>query len=209
MLVLSWNVLFREYEEKYHPKSAILSYTEDQRLHIILDFVEKSLDIDTVICLQECSTPLIDSLKNIVSSTYTIYTQKARNEDFLVTICATRHNFFQEELIHPTARGYLVISNSKYRVVNCHLVPQKYCEQSVMGFINQLPTDRITVVAGDFNEYYKKVSYKLGSRYTVPRFGKTYKRREIDFIIIDRPIKYRTETVPFSISDHHAIRLYF
>lgn len=207
--VFSWNVLYRKYEEQYNPHSDILKKfpEENDRQQGILEMIKHYINPYMIMCLQECDKQLLDLLKHTIR-THTIFSTKIRDDEYLVTL--SPYGFLKEDCEnHPSSNGYLIISNKKYRIVNCHLLPQRYAKVDVLGFIKNLPTDKITIVAGDFNEGYYKVSEKLNNRYLIPRYGKTYKHKEIDFIIIDTKIRYHVNQITNNMSDHKAIQLVF
>lgn len=62
--IISWNVMMRCYEEKYHPKSKILqTYPKEEcRVAGIITLLQAKADDETVICLQEYSSVILDKL---------------------------------------------------------------------------------------------------------------------------------------------------
>lgn len=66
-----------------------------------------------------------------------------------------------------------------------------------------------TMIVGDFNENWKKINNVLGSRYIVPFFGSTYKKRQIDHIIFDKNLKISSkQNIAYkNISDHNLLKL--
>jgi hypothetical protein len=215
---MSFNTLYRAYEQKYNPESEILRkyLNEDDRLEEITGIVSEYLDQYTVICLQECSLELIELLRPRIQ-THTLFTHNIRDEEYLVTMTPTTAGFSQETCeVQPGANGCLIVSNHKYRVVNYHLIPQKYAQKGVkvLDYVRNLPQDKICIVAGDFNEKHKKVKNTLRDRYIVPFFGRTYRQRSIDHIIVDKSIKlittvnYTTRVIETdNVSDHKGILL--
>lgn len=210
--IMSWNTLYRLYEEKYNPSSNILKRypNEKDRLDEIVDIIQVYADRHTVICLQEVSLQLLSLLRER-AGTNLIFEQKIREEEYLVTITPAAGFVKETWEQHPSGNGYLVVSNHKYRVVNCHLVPQKYTKVKVLEYIKNLPRDKIMIIAGDFNAKYKHVVDALESRYIIPRYGKTYKNKTIDHIIVDKSINivnYVSKVIETdSVSDHKAIVL--
>ena len=209
--IISWNTLYREYEEKYNPSSEILKKfpSEIDRIFSVYEIIKNNLNPDSIVCLQECSKELAKLLKNINS--HNLFMEKVRDEEYLL-ILAPKKDFYTREIWepHPSANAYQIVSNNTYRIVNCHLVPQKYSETNVLAHILHLPQTKITIVAGDFNETYGNVAKNLENRYIIPRYSITYKHKAIDYIIVDENIKYEMGTInTFDISDHNMISLTF
>lgn len=209
--IVSWNTLFRPYEEEYNPSSRILSSypNEWKRTVELTRRIMKYVDCNTIICLQECSAELVKMLRESVKNA-NVFFERAGTAEYIVIIAPigfSKENWKKKKFFH----GLLVVSNEKYRIFNCHLVPQRYSETDNMGYVNNFPRDKITIVAGDFNEHFKAVASKLKDRYTVPQFGKTYKKKQIDHIVIDRDMISsirRVENMK-DISDHNAIAMVF
>ena len=83
--VISWNVLYRAYEEKFNPNSEILAtYSrEEDRVAQIVSLLKEHVDPDTVACLQEVSTPVILGLvKEFEKSHPYLFLQLARRRTF-------------------------------------------------------------------------------------------------------------------------------
>lgn len=215
MYILSWNVLLREYEEKYNPCSDILKTypVELDRLHDIIKIIKNSISNETVVCLQECSSELINMLKETFRS-FTIHNKKIGENDYLVTMIPARVNSSIEEIETGIPHSQLIVKTNRFRIINCHLIPQKHCEipilESLYRFCKEEST-KINIVAGDFNENFKTVQHEFGNEYIVPYFGKTYRYKQIDYILIETKNKNILH-IPFLInsvrvSDHQPIKL--
>ena len=207
--VISWNTLYRKYEELYNPTSQILkTYPDDsERISDIVSVIQHVLTTKTVVCLQECNNQLFHLLQTNIN-THDIFKNTIRDDECLITM-TPKNTFVQEEnMVHPSSNGYLTVSNDKYRIVNCHLIPQRYASVSVLDYIKNIGTEngKTTIIAGDFNEYRQKISQELQNKYTIPKYGKTYKNREIDYIIINKKnLIYETLIIETNLSDHRAI----
>ena len=211
--ILSWNTLLREYEKKYRPDSLILKRfpNEEERIDNIINLILDNIDNNCLVCLQECSKLLLKKIEKCFSNTHKIFNQNIRENEYLITITPFG---FKKRLwpFHPTANGYLVVENGKFRLVNTHLIPQEYVKfYSVLDYIFYLPRDFITVVAGDFNANWMDIYNKLSNRFIIPNFGRTYKKSSVDHIIFDKEINmYRKlDTIKNILSDHNAIKIYF
>lgn len=210
--IISWNTLYREYEEKYHPDSFILKKfsNEKDRINSIIKLLLSYTDNNCIICLQECSNILLEEIQKKFKNNLIFY-QNIRNNEFLITI--TPLNFEKEVWSsHPSSNGYLVVKNGNFRIINTHLIPQEYVKKyCVLDYIMELPENYITVVAGDFNENWATVNLKLSRRFVVPKFGKTYKKWSIDHIILDKRIESykKINNIKNILSDHNAIKIYF
>lgn len=213
---ISWNVLYREYEIQYAPESKILKQfpNETDRISAIIDTIKENSDKYTVICLQEVSKQLLNSLSVSFSETHDVFSFNERKQEYLVIITPKTSKFkFVTSFSHCTANGYLVVSNGDYFVVNCHLIPQRHIKANAMDYLlNSCVKHKNIIVAGDFNEEYKNVSSCLESKFVCPRYGKTYKKRNIDHMIFTKDFvdynKYETSKVNRkNMSDHHMIRL--
>jgi len=208
MSIISWNVLLRDYEEKYNKGSSILKDwpIEEERENAIVELLRRICDNNSIITLQEVSTSLLHKLIVKFPEKHG-YVQKVRNNEFLVTM--TPSPFVQEKHTNHTtsANAYLTIHNDYVRIVNTHLLPQRYAKCNVMEHLLNMSVAKQTIIAGDFNESWKNVNKSLGTRYTVPKFGKTYKNTAIDQIIFDFKQKFRSVKIPTHLSDHHMIKL--
>ena len=177
MNILSWNVLLRDHEETYNPDSEILFIwpNENYRENKIINMIEQFSDENSIITLQEVSFSLLNKLTHTFANK-TVFTHKITNNEFLVTL--TPFSFKKEEWTqNETANGYLVTATNKLRIINTHLIPQRYTKHNVLKYILNLPTDICNIVCGDFNENWKKVKLSVEHRYIVPFFGNTYKKR--------------------------------
>ena len=210
MNIVSWNVLLRDYEEKYNPESKILTVwiDETQREDKIIDVISAHSNNDSIILLQEVSLSLLDKIKKIFEYKL-LFTHKITENEYLVTLTPYFYNK-EEWLQNEVSNGYLVVKNNNLRIINTHLIPQRYVKYNVLDYILKLSNHIDTIIAGDFNENWKKVNTILESRYRVPFFGNTYKKRPIDHIIFDKRLLYTyttTNVLCEKISDHNLIKL--
>ena len=164
---------------------------------------------DTVIALQEVSGSLARALRHAFRRTHRSFAQHVRDDEYLVTIAPM--DFVKEKWRQhaDSANAYLSIRNSKCRIINTHLLPQRYASCNVMEHVLNAPRDLSVIIAGDFNANWRHVSRSLESRYKVPRFGKTYKKNQIDHIVFDLDSEYKSEKIRTLLSDHHMIMLSF
>jgi hypothetical protein len=218
MLIVSWNVLYRAYEEYYKPDSAILkNYPfETCRVREIVNFLESNFSAcnDVVVCLQECSYDLLVALQNTFSN-FKVFYSCSNNKDYVITIAPK--DYTVEYCTIPKCHNMLVIGNKKYRIVNCHLIPRRLSNNNSFDFINKLPLNKENIVAGDFNEQYKQVCEFFNNRYVITRFGNTYRSKQIDHIMLQRTAKLEiaktvirpTGELNSSLSDHRMIILEF
>jgi hypothetical protein len=211
MNILSWNVLFREYEETYNPNSSILKEwkNESEREDKIIKILKENSDDNSIILLQEVSQNLLEKIMNSFQEKQ-IFSYNVRSNEFLVTI--TMKEIFEKELIkqHDTANGYLSIVKNNLRIINTHLIPQRYCKINIMDYLLKLPNESNLIICGDFNETYKNVCSFLEKRYIIPYFGSTYKnKKQIDYIIFDnKNIKHKiVKVLTNNISDHNLIKI--
>ena len=212
--IISWNVLYRAYEEKYNPVSKILKTypKEEDRVNGIISLIQVMSDNVTVICLQECSSAICDKLTTVFAKTHRVFTYNIQNDEHLVTLASKEFKMIWKGT-HETCRGYIAVHNDSVTIINCHLLPQRYAKSSVMkllrGFLDTY--SGVVFVAGDFNENHKKVKEKLGGYYVCPYYGKTYKKKPIDHIVfaIDEAQYKNTLIIQEQLSDHHAIMLDF
>lgn len=208
--IISWNTLYIEYEKKYNPNSKILSRykdNEEKRIDDIVSVLIKNSDNKTIICLQECSRLLLNKVKyKFIEHSVFSYNIGSKDDEYLITI-APKEFRIDQCIDHPTSNGYLLITNGKYKVVNCHLKPQRFVEnKNVLKYLYDLPKD--VIIAGDFNETYYIVKKVLNSRYKVPIYGKTYKGKMIDHIIYDLSFNVKTKMIKtYYLSDHHIIQM--
>ena len=212
--IISWNVLYRKYEERYNPNSDILHKYPEEFLRIIqiIAFIYNQMSQDTIVCLQEVSTMLLNTLTSIFKNSHHIFDYQELREDFLVIIAPK--NFYLDFChSHKTSNGYISITDGNINVINCHLKPQRYVSKStnVLEYIKNLrKSGRQTFIAGDFNEHYKIVKSKLDNDFVCPYYGKTYKRKALDHIIFESRNEtwYKVDKVECKfISDHNMIVL--
>ncbi len=208
---MTWNTLFREHDIKYNPDSKTLNMYPDnnERNKKIIDLIISNSDIDTFICLQECSEELVNMLKNKFIDSHNIYIQSVLDyeNEFLITLSPKWFKCYQQDItMYPNIpRGYIILEGEKFRIVNCHLKPQRHCNFDTMAVIKRLDK-KISIISGDFNEDLKNVRLRLKD-YTVPYFGKTYKKKQLDHIIINRNhVKTTTNMIDVNdLSDHKII----
>lgn len=222
MHVVSWNLLFIEYEKKYCPDSKILrEYPNDEvRLRKIVEQLTSITGSDTVICLQECNIFLLSLVIPCFIKTHDVFHETVNKEvgEYIITIVPKNMECVKESknrlmLDSGLARGYLVVSSDKYRIVNCHLPPQftvKNC--SILDTIKtelEIHDDKLTIIAGDFNSHHKDVQRQFGDEYTTPYYGLSYKRsKSLDHIVVNRVVQYKTAIVNTDLlSDHYPISL--
>jgi hypothetical protein len=205
--IISWNVLYRGYEEQYNPKSRILSAYPDEkeRIAAVVDMVSNNVTENTVVCLQEVSKDVLDVLR-VTFVAHNIFSHHIRNDEYLVTITPPRFSLLKS-FKHPVSNGFLVVTDKKSVIINCHLVPQRACRENIMEYLSTLSGNNV-FIAGDFNEEHSKVKLALSS-WCCPYYGNTYKGRPIDHIVW-----YGLNTEYISgrilqryISDHHMIGL--
>lgn len=212
--IISWNVLYRKYEEQYNPNSLILSEYPEEFLRVIQTtaFIYNQMTRNTIICLQEVSSMLLDSLKTVFKHSHGIFDYQDTNEDYLVII-APKNFRLDFCWSHKTSNGYLSITNGDINVITCHLKPQRYISKNtnILEYIKGLgKSNQKTFIAGDFNENYKVVKSRLDKDFNCPYYGKTYKRIAIDHIIFDSNIRNDYEVRKIDsvfISDHDMIIL--
>jgi hypothetical protein len=212
--VISWNVLYRKYEEKYNPRSQILkTYPKEiDRVTAIVSKLKANVNSNTVICLQEASTNLINVVATVFATTHQIFATKIRDNEHLVTVVPVNITVNCTYWSHGTSNGYIAIQSDLYHIVNCHLLPQRYAKSSVMEYLNEYESNNKNVfIVGDFNEKHNKIRNSLQTRFVCPYYGKTYKKKPIDHIIFDvtdKTCKYTpTLITQTNLSDHHAIML--
>lgn len=212
--IISWNVLYRKYEENYNTNSLILRQYPDEFVRIIqiIALIHNHLLQDTIVCLQEVSNMLFESLTSVFKSSHHIFEYKDLRQDFLVII-APKKFYLDFCKSHKTSNGYICITDGNINVITCHLKPQRCISRStnVLEYLKNLrKSDRQTFIAGDFNEHYKIVKSKLDNDFICPYYGKTYKRKALDHIIFESSIesKYKVEKINNKlISDHDMIIL--
>lgn len=210
MNILSWNVLLRDHEERYNPDSTILSlwnqekYREDK----IINILEKYSDENSIILLQEVSLLLLKKIKDTFVDK-SIFTHQISENEYLTTITPLFYNKEEFEQIEGT-NGFLIVIKDKIRIINTHLIPQRYTKHNVLKYILNLPLDIYNIIGGDFNESWKRVNNLLESRYDTPFFGNTYKKKQVDFIIFDKKLNYTyisEHILCENISDHNLIKI--
>jgi len=213
MNILSWNVLLRDHAEKYSPESEILSYWphENYRENKIINILKIYSDNNSIIALQEVSSSLLEKLKTSFNNK-SMFTYQISDNEYLVTI-TPESSYVQEPWIqNEIANGYLVVKKDKLLIINTHLIPQRYTKYNVLKYILNLPSDMNNIVAGDFNENWKKVNISLESKYKIPFFGNTYKKRQFDHIIFDKNLPYNysiNHILCENVSDHNLIKIIF
>jgi hypothetical protein len=212
MNIISWNILLRDHEIKYNPSSEILlewpveSYREDAIINILKLYSNK----DSIILLQEVSLSILFKLTHAFEDK-SIFSYRISKNEYLVTLSPriyTEESWTQNK----TANGYLAIKKDDLLIVNTHLIPQRYVMYDVLDYILKIRPKNIgstTMIVGDFNENWKKINNVLGSRYIVPFFGSTYKKRQIDHIIFDKNLKISSkQNIAYkNISDHNLLKL--
>ena len=221
MQIISFNVLLRYYEETYKTNSKYLKRfpIEEERVEETIDFLLKLCKSGAIICLQECSKQFMNTMRKKSGEDYTFYSEIVDNnpEENLITLIPKRYGKFvkvdTENKLDGIASGILVLSNSRCVIANCHLVPQKYCKRDVdvLGAVNEeFACSLPTIVAGDFNAMYDKVSKVFGEKFNVPFFCNTYHRTQLDYILISKNSNYDfyKKTVAYNdFSDHNLIKL--
>ncbi len=83
MNIISWNVLLRDYEEKYNPESEILTVwpDESQREDKIIDVINQNSNDKSIVLLQEVSLTLVDKIKNVFDKNKLVFTHKITEND--------------------------------------------------------------------------------------------------------------------------------
>lgn len=202
----SWNVLYREYEQKYNPKSHILDiYTDETaRIQSQTQLVISLLDNSSVFCLQECSWGLIKELRKRLPSYYTVFYRKTDSQDYVVTVSPS---FFKNKYIvyGSWCKGMVVIENNKYCIINCHLTPQRYSQYNVMKELQNITTDKKRIICGDFNERYNRVFNFHKNTFLVSKFNRTYKKKQLDYIMIEYPVKIISKKICKNNTSDHAL----
>jgi exonuclease III len=217
MYIASWNALIRAYEEKYNPESDILKLYPDESVRVKeqFDFILANAT-NSIVCLQECSGKLVSLLEEFfVNRKFTLFKECISEEfdEYLITIAPST---FRKEKSFPFdgAHGLLIVSNNQTRIINCHLKPQKLAKVNILNYFKFYTSDKRLVICGDFNEKHQFVSKGLRSRFVVPKFGLTYRKKQIDYIMFENRghpkvenhlqiIKKRTVISP--LSDHRMI----
>ena len=167
-------------------------------------------DYNSIIILQEVSLCLLLKIKDVFKDKTVFFHQLTENE-YLVTItpnCYNKENWEQNDI----SNGFLSVKKDNLRIINTHLVPQRYTKHKVMEYIFNLPNDINTIVGGDFNESWKRTKIALESRYVLPFFGNTYKKSQIDHIIFDKNFECSYKAERFlceKISDHNLVKIIF
>jgi hypothetical protein len=213
MNVLCWNVLHREHEIRYQPRSKIIKTFPDDtvRLKRIVTLLMCQSSHETVICLQEVCKELYDLVRAAFSPTHDVFAQQISDTEFLVTVTPKFLECTDElKPVPGVANGLHILSNSWLRIVNCHLKPQFVMEDNVLSAIRSVHhPEKFTIVAGDFNETSKKIRKAIGHDFRVPYYGFTYKgRKGIDHVLLNRNIRYKAGVVrTTTLSDHNPITL--
>ena len=216
MRIVSFNTLHVKYEKKYNPNSQILiDYPDDsKRMLKICDIILRNIDINTIMCLQECSNVLVNFLKEKLKDIYTLFADEIEEDVFMVTITSKYMGFQKEEIpdnkYEEIAYGYLVLKNQDLTVINVHLRPQFTVKnKNILTTIKNDVIGKKCIIAGDFNERSKNIINYL-STFMVPYFGITYKEKKgIDHIVYNFPVVNGISKVldTYSVSDHCAISL--
>lgn len=213
--ILSWNVLYRPHEERYHPNSIILKKfpVESDRMLKIIEFLSDKIQENTILCLQESSVELNNLLEtNFSSKTRIFLSFKVDDNESLFIMAPSDFKLeFSGKLL--SARGCQIISNKTTKVVNCHLTPEKFSSISPVKFIQFLDFDikKTLIICGDFNHEHKFLKQSLiDTNFICPFFGKTYKNKSIDHILIRSPIiLYNQIHYPrLFLSDHDMIGVF-
>jgi hypothetical protein len=216
-------VLFRAYEETYCPDSEILKKfpNEQKRVEKTVSFLKSYSDSQTIICLQEVSTSVVNELNRVYHETHSIFTHTISDnfvsslnrgetceDEHLVTL-APKDYVYEKGYAHPTSNGYLIVRNDRIRMVNCHLCPQKYTKDSILPYLLSEFGNPDTFIAGDFNEEHSVVDTNLNKVFKCPFYGETYKNEIIDQIIFsNKEYKYETNVIDSNnLSDHRMIIL--
>lgn len=217
MKIISFNTLYINYEKKYNPNSHIISnYPNDNdRLLYIYKFILKNIDIETIVCLQECSYELLNIFKNKIDLLfYDLFSQEIDQNVFMLTIAPVNFAFKIENIpknkYENIAHGYLIITNDNVKIINCHLIPKFAAKGDIYSFISGTCSDKKCIIAGDFNEKYKNI-VKYLKEYSIPYFGPTYKKnKDFDNIIFNFKSIFDINKVDtYSVSDHCAIMVDF
>lgn len=212
--IVSWNVMYRPYEEQYNSNSVILKKYPNEKIRSIeiINTLLKFFTEDTIFCLQEVTLYIICLLSDIFSKTHNIFFHNVQNDEYLVTVAPKEDTILLKSWSHFTSNGYLLINYKNTQIINCHLKPQQYIKKASiknLDYLKSLKNDNInTFIIGDFNEHYKNLISKLSDHFTCPFYGKTYKRKLIDHIIFDiQNLQYTTLNIKTDISDHNLIIL--
>ena len=143
---------------------------------------------------------------------FRISSKQENVDQFLITISPKHYKFQQEELLvnYNTSYGYLSITNDEYRIINCHLRPQFAVEENVYKFIEDLDESKKLIILGDFNEKRCYLLNRFKNQYQIPFFGNTYKKKQIDNVLMNFKQYYKCFTIKNNlISDHHMISMSF
>ncbi len=215
MNVLSWNVLHRSHEKHYNPNSCILrAYSDDRaRLDCIINVLSLHVSKETIVCLQECSGELLTLINSTFNASHDLLSQRIMSDEYLITLTPKFLKCRQDTRSIPKgANGYLSVSNSLMRIINCHLRPQfTVKDRNILSIIGQEDMNIMTIVAGDFNENSNKVKKALIHKYRIPYFGPSYKKKKgLDHIIFNRMLRYKAGIVQTELlSDHDPVILEF
>jgi len=221
MQIISLNVLLRYYEETYKNNSKYLQRypQENVRVDETINFVLNLCKEKAIICLQECSKLLLNNIKNVSSKDYNLFTEIVDDnpEENLITLISKSYGSFKK--ISPKtelkgiASGILLVSNDNCLIANCHLVPQKHCKKNVnvLKAINdEFECDIPTIIAGDFNAMYQKVVKIFKHKFSVPFFSNTYRRTQLDYILLSKNSSYdflKKTVVYTDFSDHNLVKV--
>jgi len=213
---ISWNVLHISHELKYNPNSIVLQCHPDETLRLkkIIELLREHTIDHTVICLQECSSEMLNLVSCEFNKTHNLISQKIpkSKDEYLITLTPKFLKFSQEKKRIPKgANGLSIVVNDFLKIVNCHFKPQftVKTETVLESLVKECDSSLLTVAAGDFNETSKAVKRTLGSKFHVPYFGRSYKKRKcLDFIVFNLDIKYRSGIIDSSnLSDHRPVVL--
>ena len=106
------------------------------------------------------------------------------------------------------ARGYLVVSNNKMRIINCHLRPQQYVDSNVFDILREEKRDKLVIIAGDFNATNEDVNKALNNIYKIPKYGLSYmKKDDIDHIIHNSTLKSTSYVINTDLLPNHDLLL--
>lgn len=215
MRVISWNVLFRQYEELHVPESEILKrYPLDIiRIIEIYEFISPYMTQDCIICLQECSIELLTLLQfRIPAGKNIFYEYNSKGGDYIITIAPNTFKQVKFNLNTLCIRNCVIIDNENesMRIINCHLIPQRYSEDDVIEYLKSLSVYENMIIAGDFNAMRKDLVLKM-PEWIIPYYGRTYNhRRDIDFVITTiQAEEYKSAIIRNfkQLSDHEMILL--
>jgi hypothetical protein len=208
---------------------------ENAIITILKSYFLWALPDELVVTLQEVSLSLFQKIltefpgKNVFGYCITPSSNNLKLDncdgEYLVTIAPHdfQNSFCPQE--PNTANGYLCIYNSHVTILNTHLIPQKYTHVNVMEYLKMLEvsigmisnhgntkhnepfkSNIPLIIAGDFNETYHTVKSTIEDHFTVPYFGKTYKKvAALDHIVFNNKNKYNTKMNMYNLVSDHAL----